>query len=522
MAEVAAVGALMALAVLAHHPGRMLSRPLWLDENWVADSLRAPLGRVASVTSSTPIGFSLLLRLVPHRSPAQLRALPLAFAAASVVPAWLLGRVVQPRGWATRVLLGAAVAVMPAMLLRQDLKQYTGEAFTVLVLVWLVARAEQDGAFRRLATFAAATALGLLLSDAAVFVGAAGFLAMFVVALLRRRWGRLRDVVAAGAGALVVVGTLFLALVRPGDTPALRAYWRRDYVPVGRGLHAALAFLGSRAGSQLSLMGMGPRIVPAALMLVGLVVLVRRGLAAVALALVLVVVELVSAAAAQQYPLWNTRTSTWFTALATATAVIGLAGAVQTPWWLVVRRLPARRRPAGAARWWGPAALAVAVAVGLAAVGAWAVPLQRSARLASASTTPPEDVAGEVATILAERHPGDVVLANASAGYGVGVSWPAAPEFLPSRGAAVTFRIGYPLDDRVVVAAARTPSAELAAVRQAVALARVGPGARIWLVLSHAEAGEQRTFLRALAAVGTVAVPPGQRGSEPVRLVRLG
>ena len=60
------------LSVLAvHDVGYILRAPFWLDEAWVAATVRAPLGMVGSLTSSTPIGFTLLLRLVPFGGPEQ-------------------------------------------------------------------------------------------------------------------------------------------------------------------------------------------------------------------------------------------------------------------------------------------------------------------------------------------------------------------------------------------------------------------------------------------------------------------
>ena len=88
----AIVLALMAADTIAHDPHRMLTQPLWVDENWVAVSLRAPVNQVLRLTASTPVLFTLLLRVVPHGSPQGLRLLALAFTVAAVVPAWFLGR----------------------------------------------------------------------------------------------------------------------------------------------------------------------------------------------------------------------------------------------------------------------------------------------------------------------------------------------------------------------------------------------------------------------------------------------
>ena len=92
-AGIVAVAALGCLAVLLRRPGYLLSHSFWLDEAWVVDSVRAPFAQLGLMTSSTPIGWTVLLRLVPRiDSPERSRLLPLAFAVAAVAPAWLLGR----------------------------------------------------------------------------------------------------------------------------------------------------------------------------------------------------------------------------------------------------------------------------------------------------------------------------------------------------------------------------------------------------------------------------------------------
>jgi hypothetical protein len=91
--DVALVAVLLVLATVSRRLGYLFSHSFWLDEGWVADSVRAPLHQLRLLTSSTPIGWTLLLRLVPEVGPPErLRLLPIAFAVAAVVPAYLLGR----------------------------------------------------------------------------------------------------------------------------------------------------------------------------------------------------------------------------------------------------------------------------------------------------------------------------------------------------------------------------------------------------------------------------------------------
>jgi hypothetical protein len=78
---------LLVLAMLSRRFGYLFSHSFFLDEGWVADSVRAPLQQLRLLTSSTPIGWTLLLRLVPPVGPPErLRLLPIAFAVAAVVP----------------------------------------------------------------------------------------------------------------------------------------------------------------------------------------------------------------------------------------------------------------------------------------------------------------------------------------------------------------------------------------------------------------------------------------------------
>ncbi len=131
-AEHLAVLTLGLLVVLAHNVGYLLRQPFWTDEAWVAVTTRFPLSQLRATTSSTPIGWSVLLRLFTERGEQTGRLLPLAFAGAAVVIAYWLGRGI---GWSrlevsvgAGLLTAVAVLLVPAMLVRDDLKQYTADA----------------------------------------------------------------------------------------------------------------------------------------------------------------------------------------------------------------------------------------------------------------------------------------------------------------------------------------------------------------------------------------------------------
>ena len=148
--EVPLVGALAALVFVAHDVPWVLHQPFWLDESWVACALstRFPLADVPGRTSTTPVGFTLLLRAVTFGGEQRYRLLPLAFSGGSVIAAYCLARLLD---WRDRryavlagLLAGGAALLVPAALYRNDLKQYTAEAFVALAVLALTAGAERE------------------------------------------------------------------------------------------------------------------------------------------------------------------------------------------------------------------------------------------------------------------------------------------------------------------------------------------------------------------------------------------
>jgi hypothetical protein len=113
----------------------------------------------------------------------------------------------------------------------------------------------------RLITLAIVVVIGFLFSAAGVFLGAAAFGSMMLVALVRRRWRQLAEpaVVGAAAGTLLI----FVVLYQPGLLAALNYYWKA-YLPVDQGW-AAISDYMARGGLQMaSVLGMG-RLVAALL-----------------------------------------------------------------------------------------------------------------------------------------------------------------------------------------------------------------------------------------------------------------
>jgi hypothetical protein len=465
--ELGLVAVLLVLATVSRRLGYLLSHSFWLDEGWVADSVRAPLHQLRLLTSSTPIGWTLLLRLVPEVGPPErLRLLPIAFAVAAVVPAYLLGRRL---GRVQAVAAGLAAAIAPSAIANDDLKQYTADVFAALLLLWLGARVEAGWSgpaprtWRRLLALGAGCVAAALVSHAAVFVSAAIFGALALRCLAERRWQRLRRVLGLGLAVGAVEAAVFLVFLSVGDNPAMRRYWQHAFVPLSDGPGRAAWFVATRLAGALGRAGLGPWALAAVLALGGLAALWRGRLPATALAVPLLLAELVVAGAAHRYPFLDERTSLFFTVLLTVCG--GLAAGALVAW--------SFRRPA-------------TVPVGLAAAGLAAALLVPASRQAVGTPMPGSTLRQQVAFVLEQRRPGDVVLVGRNASFAFAYYWPDRPTFSPTQSnTAVLFQVDYPDRPDLVVTHQRGLPGAQAAVREAMSRARSG---RVWLVL--AEAGD--------------------------------
>ena len=175
-AEHLAVLALGLLVVLVHNVGYLLRQPFWTDEAWVAVTTRFPLSQLRATTSSTPIG-------------------------------WSRREVSVGAGLLTAV----AVLLVPAMLVRDDLKQYTADACLSLLVLALTSRLERDWSRGGLAGLSVAVWGGMLFSDPVAFVGVAAFGALLAVQLCRRAWGRLVETVVTGGCTAVLMFAVYKA-----------------------------------------------------------------------------------------------------------------------------------------------------------------------------------------------------------------------------------------------------------------------------------------------------------------------
>jgi hypothetical protein len=498
--EHAAVLALGLLVVVVHNVGYLLRQPFWTDEAWVAVTTRFPLSQLRETTSSTPIGWSLLLRLFTARGEQTGRLLPLAFAGAAVMVAYWLGRGI---GWRRReisvaagLLTAIAVLLVPAMLVRDDLKQYTADACLSLLVLVLTSRLERDWSRSGLAWLSVTVWGGMLFSDAVAFVGAAAFGALFVVQLRRRAWGRLAETAVTGACTAVAMVAVYEAFYASGDEPGLKAYWSGFYLPAAKGLHADLEFVTTRWHAVGADFGLGPIWLAAPLVVAGLVTMFRLGRPATAVAVTVLWPELLALSALRQYPFLDLRTSTFLFAITVCVAAIGLAG------------ICSLLRP----RFSGLLAAGLA-AVALVAFAVGAAPYVRSRMI------PNEDVRDQVRYILAREAPDDVILVNLSSNWGFAYYWPAGdPARRPDSAVLQGYEAYFPDQPDIVVAWNRNLTAIDAALEHALALARQHACSWIWLVRSHIVPQEELAWRVALRLQKLTPVRAGRDGLSVIKI----
>jgi hypothetical protein len=488
-----------------------ITAPYWLDEDWVALSTRVPLTDLPHITSSTPIGWTLLLRLIPD--PDALRLLPLAFSLLSLVAAYALGRLLPWRSTAESVLAGlscsAAVLLLPAQQLRHDLKQYTADAAVTLAFLALAAWLDRDWSRRRLAVVVGAVPVGFLLSQVTIIVAGGIFVGLLVAAALRRDRRRVVEAVVAGAVSLAVLGVLYEIFVAPHRTASLTAYWH-DYYPSLTGLPGYVERRLRALGPSL---GYGHQVLLLGLVLAGVVVLgALRRIATVAMVAAIPVIAAVLGVA-HVYPLLEERLSYFLfvaAAVVTGIAVAGIAA------WLarlaVCGRAPAARVGLGAT-------VVLAVIAGFAVANReWYRYTGHSPAVPNYSPIAVSDVRSQARWVAANRQPGDVVVISTEARYGYAfyhdagtLAWASAPTsvgWLP-----------VPPDDPDVVVVEGSGAGQIAfSVAAAVDRARRnGPHSRLLLVRTW-YGGEADAWRVALQGYQVTDAYPG---TEPVAIVTI-
>jgi hypothetical protein len=462
--------------LLVHDVPYLLHQSFWVDEAWVADTVRAPIGLTHSLGLITPVGWTFLLRLVPFGGPERLRLVPLAFTMLATAAGYLFGRELRLNRFITGTLTGAAVLLSPAMLLRDDLKEYTAEAFMCLVVWILVARLENEWTRKRLAALAAVASVGLLFADTLIFVGVAAMASLGLECLINRRYRRLIELAVATAGMLIVSLAIYEIVVRPEINPTLTAFWDAFYVPT-RSASAAVSFIHAELHALAPYMGFRSLIADAVLALAGIAALVwLRRFALAAMFPVLLAIVLV-ASAARKYPFGDLRTSTFWLVLVPVLMAVAVAAAAH-----LAARLD-KRAPV----------LVTAVALAI-----W-VPVTNT--YIRSHSIPVEDIHSEVTYLEAHFRPADVVIVSYGASYGFAYYYSRQPSF-PAGDGPNGHVVAYPGLPWMVVLTARQPADianALATARAKIAAEPAGARGRIWILRSHQTTTEIRSWRHDLA-----------------------
>jgi hypothetical protein len=473
------------LVLVVHDVGYLLSQPFWNDETWVAVTTRFPLSQLPATTSSTPIGWSLLLRVFTVSGGQTLRLLPLAFAGVAVVIGYWLARGL---GWrqkdaavAAGLLAATGVLLVPGMLVRDDLKQFTADACAALLTLTLTSRLEREWSRAGLAALSVSAWGGMLFSGAAAFVGVAAFAAVCVVQLARRSWGRLIEAAATAAVTAVLMAAVFEAFDARADTRSLNTFFKSWYLPLSRGLHGDVTFVIAHFKAVGGLFGLGPWWVAVPLVVAGLVTMFRLGRPATAVAIAALWPEMLALSALKLYPFLNQPTATFLYPVMAVVAAVGVAGVCS------------------ALRSW----VRTGLAAGLAAVAAVAFVVGARPYVRSHDILPEDirDQALYVASHYSARD--DVILVNMASNWGFAYYWPfGEPGRRPSDADLQEYEAYFPDQPRIVVARNHTDGAVTAALAQAIALARQHSCSRIWLVRAFVQKPEQIAWKLALTKQG--------------------
>ena len=484
------------LVLVVHDVPYILTTSFWTDESWVAVTTRFPLSQLRFTTNSTPIGFSLVLRVITVPRAEDARLMPLAFAGAAVVIAYWLGRQL---GWRQReaaiaagVLAAIGVLLVPAMLVRNDLKQYTADACMSLLVLGLTSRLERKWSRPALIALSVAVWGGMLFSDAVAFVGGAAFAAVCIVQLARRAWRRL----AEAAVTAVITAVLMLVVYKAFDAAAVKAglvyspHFRYYYLPVRQGLHASWEFMTAQFSAVHNIFNLGPVWLAVPLFVAGVVTVLWLDRPATAIALAALFPEMLAISAAHKYPFLDLRSNTFLFAITAATAAIGVVGVcVALQRWL---------------KEWTVALVAVA---SVAAAGAFAVGAAPYVRIHS---IPNEDERAQTLYVAAHARPSDVILVNLNSNWGFAYYWPVGkPARRADPNVVQDYEAYFPGQPRIIVAYSRVDSGVAVALSQAVKESKQRSCSPIWLIRTHVNATEAAAWRASLRNEQLTATPVG-------------
>jgi hypothetical protein len=207
------------MAAIAWIGWNCVHRGLWLDEAWVANSIRAQsLAEMfwdGEWLQTSPPLFLLIARGAVGLfgfSTEILRAVPLMFSLLAAVGMWGAARRVAP-AWSA---LAVAALVFPEVAVEYftSFKQYAGEAAAVACVLWALAAYDRLGASRF--TVLVTASLALAYPMAFLLPGLAWF-------VFKESGHRCAVIFSASTAAMLAL--LYVTFIRPNVEPSLWTYW---------------------------------------------------------------------------------------------------------------------------------------------------------------------------------------------------------------------------------------------------------------------------------------------------------
>jgi hypothetical protein len=398
------------------------------------------------------------------------------------------------------------VLLSPAMLVRDDLKQYTAEACAALVIWLLVARLENNWSRWWLAALALVTSLGTLFAETAIFTGGAAFTCLFLVALGRRQWRRLAELAVAGAGTLAIFGAIFVVILKPRINPQMASYWAPLYSPTS--VTGAARFfwteLSQRVGPEIGFPAGVPKsptmpatvaelAIPLALTVAGIVALAVMRRYALAAMLPVTLVVAMTASAARQYPFGDERTSTFWEVMFPVLMAIAVAAAIRG------LGLAFGRLGTSVKGWVLPV---ITVAIAVAAIAGY---VQQVRPDINSHTIPDDDSRSQIQFAEAHYRAGDVFLVDFGASYGFDYYYSTPTTYFPPVAGNDAGYIPQYLDPQIIIMTTRNAPDFAVAMRKAIAVLDSEPASehgRVWVIREHLFPTETRAWTAIFGQLG--------------------
>jgi hypothetical protein len=380
-------------------------------------------------------------------------------------------------------------ACTPAMLMRDDVKQYTSDAFVALLVLVVVRWIDHDPRDWLVARLGCISALAVPFSTSSAFVVVAAFGALLVSALLHRAFRRATATVIVGTAVAGFYAAFFGAVVAPTVNASLREYWHNAYLS---GSPSDMLVEAWNRLDALAIFLAMPAAVALALFAIGSAALARQRDTALAVTVPLLWLEMFALGRARVYPFLELRTSLF--AIVPSLVVVG-TGAV-----CVCIAIIERRRLLG-----------LACGVCLAALFAIGV-----APTVHYFGIPNEDIRGQTRYVAAHMGPNDVVIVNALASWGLAYYWPRGHIHIVENDDLPAGFLAELSGVHAQYATGNTYEAVLATLREALRQGPVSPEARrLFVVRTHLNDQERGAWTRAFAALH---LQPEEidTGSEPL------